>query len=215
MATELIYINDLDPVVELQPTDNIVVETIDGTKRILFKDFILGQDNVDFYEEVAQNSLDIISLSADYSTLSTSVSVLSTNLISLSASVDESFKYGHCYVTFDSAGTMTKVISSANISSITNTDAGSRVYVQVLNTSGIDFTKSSINVTLDTTLSASSDTTAVQTYAPFISDRSTFSFKIGISNYITGGFTPALSASNLGFNIPIKSNGINISFRYR
>lgn len=213
MATEsTTYIQDLDPVLELQPTDSFVVETLDGTRRILFKDFILGQDNVDFYEEIAQNSLDILSLSAEYTTLDTSLSVLSTNVNTLSASVSNSLNYGFCYITFNNVGTMSIVSSSSNVSNVTNTDGGSRVKVELSGSLDIDL--GSINVTVDTSLSASNTTTAFELYSPLITDRNTSDFKVGINNCVFGGYTSSLSAVNLGNSLPIKSNGINISFRY-
>lgn len=213
MATEsTTYIQDLDPVLELQPTDSFVVETLDGTRRILFKDFILGQDNVDFYEEIAQNSLDILSLSSEYTSLNTSLSVLSTSVDTLSASVSDSLKYGFCYVTFNNVGTMSIVSSSTNVSSITNTDGGSRVKVELSGSLDIDL--GSINVTLDTTLSASAVTTAFELYSPLITDRNTSYFKVGINNCVFGGNTSSLSAVNLGNSSAIKLNNINISFRY-
>ena len=69
MAEDTVYISDLDPILELAPTDSFVVETLEGTNRILFRDFILGPDNVSFYEEVAANTIAIISLSSDVLTL--------------------------------------------------------------------------------------------------------------------------------------------------
>lgn len=214
MATEQTYIGDLDPIVELQPTDNLVIETLDGTKRILFKDFILGQDNVDFYEEIAQNSLDILSLSAEYSTISTSVSVLSTNLDSLSASVNTSLKYGYCYVTFSNVGTMTIETKSSNILSIESVAAGSKFLITADEDYNVDFETAAVNITLDTTLSASVETTAFQLFSPYIAERAGNELQIGISNTIFGGYTTSLTARNLGESLPIKSNGINVSFRY-
>lgn len=214
MATEQTYITDLDPIVELQPTDNLVIETLDGTKRILFKDFILGQDNVDFYEEIAQNSLDILSLSAEYSTISTSVSVLSTNLDSLSASVNTSLKYGYCYVTFSNVGTMTIETKSSNILSIESVAAGSKFLITADEDYNVDFETAAVNITLDTTLSASVETTAFQLFSPYIAERAGNELQIGISNTILGGYTTSLTARNLGESLPIKSNGINVSFRY-
>lgn len=219
MATESTsYITDLDPVLELQPTDNFVIETVDGTRRILFKDFILGQDNVDFYEEIAQNSLDILSLSADYSTLNSSFSTLSSSLTTqqdeLSASVDYSLRYGYCYVSFDSSGTMTIQSSSLNIYSIESIEAGSKVLITAEEDYDINFANAAVNITLDTALSASGVTTAFQIFNPYIDSRSDNELTVGISNSIFGGFTTTLSAKDLTSTLPIKSNGINITFRY-
>jgi hypothetical protein len=179
MADDTEYISDLDPILEVAPTDSFVVETLEGTRRIEYKDFILGPDNVSFYEEVAANTLALIALSSEVTTLNEDVVTINSGLTGLSAAYDEAIKSGFCYVNFDSAGTLSVIASSSNISSIIATDGGSRI--QIISNNELNFIKSSINVTLNDSISASVWTSDFLVYTPVIETRDSTSFKIGLN----------------------------------
>ena len=87
--TDSEYISDLPAIIELQPTDSFIVETLEGTKQILFKDFIIGPDNVSFYTEVVQTQEDLLTLSLQVSELSSSVSTLNVAVTALTAGYNE------------------------------------------------------------------------------------------------------------------------------
>jgi len=164
MADDTVYITDLEPILELAPTDSFVVETLEGTKRIEFKDVILGPDNISFYEEVATNTLAIVTLSSEVLDLDASVTNINSGLTGLSAVYDEAIKSGFCYVSFDNAGTLLILASSSNVASIIATDGGSRIQITGNNITTLDI--ASINVTLNNTISASTATPDFLTYSP-------------------------------------------------
>jgi hypothetical protein len=177
MAEDTVYISDLDPILELAPTDSFVVETLEGTNRILFRDFILGPDNVSFYEEVAANTIAIFSLSSDVLNLDADVTNINSGLTGLSAAYDETIKNGFCYLSLDDTGTLVVIASSSNIQSVITTDATSRV--QITTTSPIDFTKATINVTLNDPVSSTAISEDFVIFTPVIDDRNTSTFKVG------------------------------------
>lgn len=182
MADDTEYISDLEPILELAPTDSFVVETLEGTKRIVFRDFILGPDNVSFYEEIASNSLAVVALSSDVLDLDASVTNINSGLTGLSAAYNEAVKSGFCYVTLNSVGTLVLVTSSSNVLGVTLTDGGSRI--QITGANNIDFTKAAINVTLNNTISSSSFTDDFISYTPVIDDRSGNIVKIGVESIL-------------------------------
>jgi len=53
LEDEIINIDQLEVAKEIQIGDLILIETTDGTKLIDFKDFIIGTDNVTFYDKIA------------------------------------------------------------------------------------------------------------------------------------------------------------------
>ena len=118
MADDTAYISDLDPILELSPTDSFVVETLEGTFRIQFKDFIIGPDNVSFYEEIATNTLAIIALSAEVTAQNDDIASINSGLTGLSAAYNEAVKSGFIYATIDSAGTLQVQASSSNVASV-------------------------------------------------------------------------------------------------
>ena len=193
MADDTEYISDLDPIIELAPTDNFVVETLEGTKRIQYKDFIIGADNVDFYEEIAANTLAVIALSSDVVALDADVTNINSGLTGLSAAYNEAIKSGFCYVTLNDLGTLNIVASSSNVSGIILTDGGSRIQITTVANTNID--TGSINVTLNDSISSSTLTSDFLVYTPVIDARSTTSFKVG-TNCIENHFTTVTIPTN-------------------
>ena len=206
MADDTEYISDLDPIIELANTDNFVVETLEGTKRIQFKDFILGPDNVSFYEEVAADTLAIISLSSDVVGLDADVTNINSGLTALSAAYNEAVKSGFCYVSLDVAGTLSIIASSSNVTSVALTDGGSRI--QITTSANTNLTKAPVNVTLDNPVSSSLVTQDFISYQPIIDGRTTTSFKVGVNSvlnhFLTLSIPTAATATSETFN-PITS----------
>ena len=190
MADDTVYISDLEPILELAPTDSFVVETLEGTKRIEFKDVILGPDNISFYEEVATNTLAIVALSSEVLDLEASVTNINSGLTGLSAAYDEAIKSGFCYVSFNDAGTLTVLASSSNVAGVISTDGGSRIQITGNNVSNLVF--ASINVTLNDNISASTSTADFLTYTPVITDRTSNTFKIGVNSVLNHFTTVSL-----------------------
>jgi hypothetical protein len=193
MADDTVYISDLEPILELAPTDSFVLETLEGTKRIEFKDVILGPDNVSFYEEVAANSLAIVALSSDVLDLDTSVTNINSGLTGLSAAYNEAIKSGFCYVTVDSSGTLSIEASSSNVTSVILTDGGSRIQLTCAN--NINFSDASVNVTLNETVSASAFTDDFISYSPLIDNRSSNVFKVGVTSILNHFVTLTLPSA--------------------
>ena len=77
LEDEIINIEDLDIAKEIKIGDNILLETTDGTKLIDFKDFIIGTDNITFYDKISGGEFlqtaDISALSANVDTNTTSI----------------------------------------------------------------------------------------------------------------------------------------------
>jgi hypothetical protein len=190
MADDTVYISDLEPILELAPTDSFVVETLEGTKRIEFKDVILGPDNISFYEEVATNTLAIVALSSEVLDLEASVTNINSGLTGLSAAYNEAIKSGFCYVSFDNAGTLTILASSSNVAGIIATDGGSRIQITGNSITTLDI--ASINVTLNNTISASTVTPDFLTYTPVITDRTSTTFKVGVNSVLNHFTTVSL-----------------------
>jgi hypothetical protein len=190
MADDTEYISDLEPILELAPTDSFPVETLEGTKRIEFKDVILGPDNISFYEEVATNTLAIVVLSSEVLDLDASVTNINSGLTGLSAAYDEAIKSGFCYVSFNDAGTLSVLASSSNVAGIISTDGGSRIQITGNNVSNLIF--ASINVTLNNNISASTSTDDFLTYTPVIDSRTSNTFKVGINSVLNHFTTVSL-----------------------
>lgn len=81
LEDEIINIEDLDIAKEIKIGDNILLETTDGTKLIDFKDFIIGTDNITFYDKISGGDFlqtaDISALSANVDTNTTILSSIS------------------------------------------------------------------------------------------------------------------------------------------
>lgn len=82
LEDEIINIEDLDIAKEIKIGDNILLETTDGTKLIDFKDFIIGTDNITFYDKISGGEFlqtaDISALSANVDTNTTILSGISS-----------------------------------------------------------------------------------------------------------------------------------------
>ena len=182
MAEDTVYISDLDTILELSPTDSFVVETLEGTNRMMFKDFILGPDNISFYEEVAANTIAILSLSSDVLTLDADVTNINSGLTGLSAAYEETIKNGFCYLNLDSNGTLEVIAKSSNIQSVITTSGTSRV--QITTYDSIDFSKATINVTLNDPISSNGISQDFVVFTPVIDGRDTSSFKVGAASVL-------------------------------
>lgn len=177
--TDSEYISDLPAIIELQPTDSFIVETLEGTKQILFKDFIIGPDNVSFYTEVVQTQEDLLTLSLQVSELSSSVSTLNVAVTALTAGYNEVLRNGFATVSIDSLGTLTVLASSSNVSGIISTAAGSRI--QISTTGGINFLTACIQTTLNYYTSGSAFTDDFLTYSTVVDGLGTNQFTVGIN----------------------------------
>lgn len=179
MASDETYISDLPQIIEITPSDSFIVETTEGTKRILWQNVIIGEDNIDFYNLITQNQTDILTLSSDVTALSATTTTLVTDVSALSASSEQRQKYGWAYVEIDGTGSIALTAASDNVNSITLTDAGSRVWVQTSNS--IDFANSaSINVTFNNSITSTAiDPNDYTSYTPVIDGREDGKFKVG------------------------------------
>lgn len=179
MASDETYISDLPQIIEITPSDSFIVETTEGTKRILWQNVIIGEDNIDFYNLITQNQTDILTLSSDVTALSATTTTLVTDVSALSASSEQRQKYGWAYVEIDGTGSIALTAASDNVNSITLTDAGSRVWVQTSNS--IDFANNaSINVTFNNSITATAvDPNDYTSYTPVIDGREDGKFKVG------------------------------------
>lgn len=81
LEDEIINIEDLDIAKEIKIGDYVLLETTDGTKLIDFKDFIIGTDNITFYDKISGGDFlqtaDISALSANVDTNTTILSGIS------------------------------------------------------------------------------------------------------------------------------------------
>lgn len=183
MAESETYINQLPTIIELNPLDTLIIETSDGTKQILFQDFILGADNVDFYNIISQNETDVLSLSTQVVELSATTTTLTTNVSAISASNEARNKYGFCYVEVDNTGSIILTAGSTEINNVELTDAGSRLKIYTTG-QNIDFADASVLVTFNYSVSTSSSSTSYLQYSPVIDSRSSDSFKVGIDTVL-------------------------------
>ena len=181
MAEDTVYISDLDPILELAPTDSFVVETLEGTNRILFRDFILGPDNVIFYEEVAANTIAIISLSSDVLTLDEDVTTINSGLTGLSAAYEETIKNGFCNLILTN-GTLEIKGKSSNIQSVITTIGSTRL--EITTSTPIDFETATINVTLGNSISSNNLTQDFVVFTPIIDGRSPGVFTVGAASVL-------------------------------
>ena len=181
MAEDTVYISDLDPILELAPTDSFVVETLEGTNRILFRDFILGPDNVSFYEEVAANTIAILSLSSDVLTLDADVTNINSGLTGLSAAYEETIKNGFCNLILTN-GTLEIKGKSSNIQSVITTIGSTRL--EITTSTPIDFETATINVTLGNSISSNNLTQDFVVFTPIIDGRSPGVFTVGAASVL-------------------------------
>ena len=86
LEDEIINIEDLDIANEIKIGDYVLLETTDGTKLIDFKDFIIGTDNITFYDKISGG--DFLQR-ADISDLSANVTSNTSILTDISAVYDD------------------------------------------------------------------------------------------------------------------------------
>ena len=86
LEDEIINIEDLDIANEIKIGDYVLLETTDGTKLIDFKDFIIGTDNITFYDKISGG--DFLQR-ADISDLSANVTTNTSILTDISAVYDD------------------------------------------------------------------------------------------------------------------------------
>jgi hypothetical protein len=78
MSTTNIGINQLPVVNEIINGDYLILDNGIETRRLDFKDFIVGLDNVTFASTISSNSSDILSLSSTVATNTLNISSLSS-----------------------------------------------------------------------------------------------------------------------------------------
>ena len=101
---EIINISDIDIGTEILRTDKLLVETNNGTKLVEFKDFVIGTDNISFYNVISSAFLgDNITGAAQYQTIS------GFNLLSPGTNAGYKTNYEH----ISGAIELTKVNNSA------------------------------------------------------------------------------------------------------
>lgn len=91
-----VNIKELPVIEEILPGNLLIVETEKGTHAIDFANFVVGPENVSFYDEIVSLSAQAISLSAALVNSTNSLSASVDNLIfsrinSLSATVNQTF----------------------------------------------------------------------------------------------------------------------------
>lgn len=181
MADNETYISDLSQVIEIKPADSFIVETTEGTKRILWQDIIVGQDNVDFYNLITQNEVDILTLSANQVTLSGEVAELTTTVDTLTSDNTLRDQYGWVYVEFDDLGSISSAVSSQNIQSIVAQNVGAGLgAIKVTVPSGtVNFANAQIQLTLNFSVSGNPFNDNVCTLTPAIFERGNDYFIVG------------------------------------
>ena len=99
LEDEIINIEDLDIANEIKIGDYVLLETTDGTKLIDFKDFIIGTDNITFYDKISGGDFlqraDISDLSANVdsnTSILTDISAVYDDIKSLRGQVDAASK---------------------------------------------------------------------------------------------------------------------------
>ena len=99
LEDEIINIEDLDIANEIKIGDYVLLETTDGTKLIDFKDFIIGTDNITFYDKISGGDFlqraDISDLSANVdsnTSILTDISAVYDDINSIRGQVDAASK---------------------------------------------------------------------------------------------------------------------------
>ena len=96
MSTTNIGINQLPVTNEIVNGDYLIIDNGTETRRLDFKDFIVGLENVTFASTISSNSSDISTLSAAVNTNTTNISALSSALfvqVPVAASIAASTHY--------------------------------------------------------------------------------------------------------------------------
>jgi len=177
------YISDLDQIIEIKPADSFIVETTEGTKRILWQNVIIGQDNVDFYNLITQNQVDVLALSSSVTSLSSTQETLVSDVQALSAADEVRDQYGFAYIEVEPDPTRNLITlkKSDNISSITTN--GTEITI-TLNDSNIDMEEASIIVTFNYGTSSNQLTSSFQTYTPVVLGRGLGTFKVAADTFV-------------------------------
>lgn len=210
MADNETYISDLSQIIEIKPADSFIVETTEGTKRILWQDIIVGQDNVDFYNLITQNEVDILTLSANQATLSGNQATLTQDVATLSAANIARDQYGYCYVEISDAetlSTLSTLASSSNITNISIIDSGKQLRIDV--DSSIDVSKIAINTTFNYSISVNTeDSTSYQSYTPVVTRNIDDNYFTIAANTIVHTVTEATIVTGVSINAPTISQNV-------
>ena len=125
---EIINISDIDIGAEILRTDKLLVETNNGTKLVEFKDFVIGTENISFYNVISSAFLgDNITGAAQYQSLS------GFNLLSPGTNAGYKTSYEHV----SGAIELTKVNNSAvsELATVSGKIATNESALQALQTS--------------------------------------------------------------------------------
>ena len=142
LEDEIINIEDLEISSEVKIGDFVLLETTNGTRLLDFKDFIIGLDNITFFDRISGTYLQTSDISAVSAKAETNHTIL-TELSSISADVNNNTTrindmFNSLTTFIDSISTST--IDSSDISSLTNSSIGFTVSnstpVLLVNTSG-------------------------------------------------------------------------------
>ena len=142
LEDEIINIEDLEIATEVKIGDYVLLETTDGTRLLDFKDFIIGVDNITFFDRISGTYLKTSDISAVSAKAEANHNILTT-LSAVTADVDnnklrinDAFNSLATFV--DSISTAT--INASDISSNTNSSIGftvsNSVRKSLQNTSG-------------------------------------------------------------------------------
>lgn len=210
MADNETYISDLSQIIEIKPADSFIVETTEGTKRILWQDIIVGQDNVDFYNLITQNEVDILTLSANQATLSGNQATLTQDVATLSAADIVRDQYGFCYVEIsdpETGSTLSTLASSSNITNISLVNFGQQLRIDL--DSNIDVSKISVNTTFNYSVSVNTiDGTSYQTYTPVVTRNTVDNYFTIAANTIVHSVTAANIVTGVTITAPTVSQNV-------
>ncbi len=126
LEDEIINIEDLEIATEVKIGDYVLLETTDGTRLLDFKDFIIGVDNVTFFDKISGTYLktsDISAISAKAEanhTILTTLSAVTADIDNNKLRINDAFSSLATFV--DSISTST--INASDISSNTNSKVG-------------------------------------------------------------------------------------------
>ena len=142
LEDEIINIEDLEIATEVKIGDYVLLETTDGTRLLDFKDFIIGVDNITFFDKISGTYLktsDISAISAKAEanhTILTTLSAVTADIDNNKLRINDAFNSLATFV--DSISTAT--INASDISSNTNSSIGftvsNTIHKSLQNTSG-------------------------------------------------------------------------------
>jgi len=126
LEDEIVNIEDLEIATEVKIGDYVLLETTDGTRLLDFKDFIIGVDNITFFDRISGTYLktsDISAVSAKAETnhaILTTLSSVTADINNNASRINDAFSSLATFV--DSISTST--IDASDISSNTNSKVG-------------------------------------------------------------------------------------------